>query len=151
MAEGLRWGSLGDTCTWKATAPVGSGKGWCHIHELVISHWLNPCENKNLYTIDVCVLVTQSCPPVCDPMDSNPPRFSVHGILQRRILEWVAIPFFKTLLILCIKQISNENLHRELYSMLCGNLSGKKSKKERIYIYNTAHSFWCMVETDTTV
>ena len=35
----------------------------------------------------VCVLVTQSCPTLCDPMDCNPPGFSVHGILQARILE----------------------------------------------------------------
>ena len=29
----------------------------------------------------------------CDPMDCSPPGSSVHGILQARILEWVAIPF----------------------------------------------------------
>ena len=29
----------------------------------------------------------------CDPMDCSPPGFSVHGIRQARILEWVAIPF----------------------------------------------------------
>ena len=29
---------------------------------------------------------------LCDPMDCSPPGFSVHGILQSRILEWVAIP-----------------------------------------------------------
>ena len=34
--------------------------------------------------------VTQSCPTLCDPMDYSPPGFSVHGILQERILEWVA-------------------------------------------------------------
>ena len=28
-----------------------------------------------------------------DPMDYSPPGFSVHGILQARILEWVAVPF----------------------------------------------------------
>ena len=39
------------------------------------------------------VLVAQSCPTLCDPMDSNSPGSSVHGILQARILEWVAIPF----------------------------------------------------------
>ena len=39
------------------------------------------------------VLVTQSCPTLCDPMDCSPPDSSVHGILQVRILEWVAIPF----------------------------------------------------------
>ena len=37
------------------------------------------------------VLVTQLC--LCDPMDRSPPGSSVHGILQARILEWVAIPF----------------------------------------------------------
>ena len=34
----------------------------------------------------------QSCPALFDPMDSSPPGSSVHGILQARILEWVAIP-----------------------------------------------------------
>ena len=41
----------------------------------------------------LCVLVSQSCPTLCDPMDCNPPGFSVYGILRARILEWVAIPF----------------------------------------------------------
>ena len=40
----------------------------------------------------VKVLVIQSCPTLCDPMDCSPPGSSVHGILQARILEWVAIP-----------------------------------------------------------
>ena len=31
----------------------------------------------------------------CDPMDYSPPGSSVHGISQARILEWVAISFFK--------------------------------------------------------
>ena len=35
----------------------------------------------------------QSCMTHCDPMDCSPPGSSVHGILQARILEWVAIPF----------------------------------------------------------
>ena len=39
------------------------------------------------------VLVTQSCPTLCHPMDCSPPVSFVHGILQARILEWVAIPF----------------------------------------------------------
>ena len=39
------------------------------------------------------VLVLQSCPTVCAPMDYSPPGSSVRGILQARILEWVAIPF----------------------------------------------------------
>ena len=40
-----------------------------------------------------CVLSFQSCPTLCEPMDCNPPGSSVHGILQARIQEWVAIPF----------------------------------------------------------
>ena len=41
----------------------------------------------------MCVLVAQSCPTLCDPVDCSPPGSSVHGILQARILEWVAILF----------------------------------------------------------
>ena len=41
----------------------------------------------------VCVLVTQSCPALCNPIDCSLPGFSVHGILQARILEWVTISF----------------------------------------------------------
>ena len=37
------------------------------------------------------VLVTQSCPTLCNAMDCSPPGSSVLGILQARILEWVAI------------------------------------------------------------
>ena len=35
----------------------------------------------------------QSCPTLCDPIDGSPPGSSVHGILQARTLEWVAISF----------------------------------------------------------
>ena len=43
----------------------------------------------------VKVFVAQSYLTLCNPMDCGPPDFSVHGILQARILEWVAIPFSK--------------------------------------------------------
>ena len=48
---------------------------------------------KELKSIYVVVLVTQSCPTLCDPMDYSTSGSSVHGILQARILQWVAIPF----------------------------------------------------------
>ena len=35
----------------------------------------------------------QSCPTLCDPIDGSPPGSPVPGILQARILEWVAISF----------------------------------------------------------
>ena len=39
------------------------------------------------------VLVAQSCLTLCDPLDCSPPDSFVHGILQARILDWIAIPF----------------------------------------------------------
>ena len=49
---------------------------------------------KILYTqVCVCVCVSaQSCPTLYDPMDYSLTGSSIHGILQARILEWVAIP-----------------------------------------------------------
>ena len=41
----------------------------------------------------ICVLVTQSCPTLCDPIHYSPPGSSVYGDFQARILEWVAISF----------------------------------------------------------
>ena len=35
----------------------------------------------------------QSCPTLCDPIDGSPPGSAIPGILQARILEWVAISF----------------------------------------------------------
>ena len=35
----------------------------------------------------------QSCPILCDPIDGSPPGSAVPGILQARVLEWVAIAF----------------------------------------------------------
>ena len=42
----------------------------------------------------VCVCVcAQLCPTLCDPTDCSLPGFSVHGMFQARILEWVATSF----------------------------------------------------------
>ena len=40
-----------------------------------------------------CHSVTQLCLTPCNPIECSPPEFSVHGILQARIQEWVAIAF----------------------------------------------------------
>ena len=43
--------------------------------------------------LSVCVrVVAQSCLTLCDPMDCSPPGSTVHGVLQARILEGVAMP-----------------------------------------------------------
>ena len=41
----------------------------------------------------VCVLIAQLCLTLCDPTNCSLWSFSVHGILQARLLEWIAIPF----------------------------------------------------------
>ena len=40
-----------------------------------------------------CVLVAQLCLTFCNPTDCSPPDSSVYGILQAKVLEWIAIPF----------------------------------------------------------
>ena len=39
----------------------------------------------------------QSCRTLCNPIDSSPPGYPVPGILQARILEWIAISFYESL------------------------------------------------------
>ena len=46
--------------------------------------------------------VTQSCPTLCDHMDCSLPGSSVHGISQAKILEWVAISFSRSRLLLLL-------------------------------------------------
>ena len=66
---------------WRCSGLEGEASPWCSHHwcEDTLSPWK--------------VLVTQSCPTLCDPMDCSLQGFSVYGILQARMLEWVAIPF----------------------------------------------------------
>ena len=49
-------------------------------------------QNIHQVVISVLCLAHQSCLTLCDPMDCSPPGSSVHGILQARILEWLAMP-----------------------------------------------------------
>jgi len=52
-----------------------------------ISRWMDK------KAVKVEVLLTQSCLTLCNSMDCSLPASSAHGILQTRMLEWVAIPF----------------------------------------------------------
>ena len=57
--------------------------------------------------LKVKVLIVQSCLTLCEPADYSPPSSSVHGILEARILEWVALPFFQEIF---LTQESNPHL-----------------------------------------
>ena len=51
---------------------------------------------RNIYSSLACYAKSlQSCPTFWDPMDCSPPGSSIHGILQARILESVAMPSFR--------------------------------------------------------
>ena len=47
----------------------------------------------------------QSCPTLCDPIDSSPPGSSIPGILQARIREWVAISFSNACMPSCCSHV----------------------------------------------
>ena len=52
----------------------------------------SPETRSHIPPLRVHVLSGCSSAPLCDPVDRSPPGFSVHGILQARILEWGAVP-----------------------------------------------------------
>ena len=56
--------------------------GWYQEDKMYLNKWV--CVTAKLF---------QSGPALCKPLDCSLPGSSVHGILQARILEWVAIPF----------------------------------------------------------
>ena len=55
-----------------------------------IHSWINNFKNK-VFNACVHAKSIQSCPTLCNPMDCSLPDSSVRGILQARILEWVAM------------------------------------------------------------
>ena len=64
---------------------------WSHLAQIkLLEQCLQP--SKCARNIHACA---QSCPTLWDPMNCNLPGFSVCGILQARILEWVVMPSFK--------------------------------------------------------
>ena len=62
-----------------------------HVHHLMTLREL-VTEEQRLKSL-LHILDTQSCLTLCDRMDCSLSGSTVHGILQARILEWVAIPF----------------------------------------------------------
>ena len=58
-------------------------------HEIFVLSWWIPIRHVYL------MLLLLQCLTLCDPMDSSLPGSSVHGISQPRILEWVAVSFFR--------------------------------------------------------
>ena len=93
----MAWGSGSLTRDWTwalgsekwqvvATGPPGSSPYWFR------NGWLFIFKDSSTLS-QSWLFVTQSCLTLCNPIIYSPPGSSVHGILQARILEWVAISF----------------------------------------------------------
>ena len=84
---------------WQPT-PVflpGKSEGWrtpvgCRLWGRTESDTAEVTYREKLRHAKLCAKSLQSCPTLCDPMEFSPTGSSVHGILQTRILEWVAVP-----------------------------------------------------------
>ena len=59
----------------------------------IAGRFFTTSQQESLNTIVLVFKLLQSCPNLCDPVDCALPSSSVHGILQAKILEWVAVPF----------------------------------------------------------
>ena len=79
--------SLSQTCIYSTSIIFFSFRLLHNVEQSSLCYRLGSCWLK------LKVLVAQSCLTPCDPMDWSPPGSSVHGILQARILEWVATSF----------------------------------------------------------
>ena len=64
------------------------------VDSLPLSHGKAPY--KQIAAAAAAAKSLELCPTLCDPTDGSPPGPSVSGILQARILEWVAISFSNT-------------------------------------------------------
>ena len=64
-----------------------------HNRKLINVHSVNYYSNDAIFIHAAAAKSLQSCPTLCDPIDSRPPGSAVSGILQARTLEWVAISF----------------------------------------------------------
>ena len=65
---------------------------FCELVAFSLTLTLLSPAHRSLACMLCCAKLLQSCPTLCDPVDCNPPGSSVLGILQARILEWVAMP-----------------------------------------------------------
>ena len=67
----------------------------CLVKAMVFPVVMYECESWTIKEATAAAKSLQSCPPLCDPIDSSLPGSPVLGILQARVLEWAAIAFSK--------------------------------------------------------
>ena len=85
----------------------------------------------------MCAKFLQSCPTLYNPMDKSPPSSDVHGILQARILEWVAMP--------CSRELPNPGV--SCRCGLCCLLPKSPKPKHLLNIKELYESLWIFKTT----
>ena len=68
---------------------------WTWKYLNIIWSWLILWNSETPFKSPLCVLVTQLCPTLCNSMDCSPQGFFVYGIFQPRLLQEVAISYFR--------------------------------------------------------
>ena len=84
-STGANWGSATSISRANCERCGPSKENWIHLAERV--------RGKEQMLARLLAKSLQLCPTLCDPIDSSPTGSPVPGILQARILEWVAISF----------------------------------------------------------
>ena len=84
----------------------------------------------------------QSCPTLCDPIDSSPPGSPVPGILQARTLEWVAISFSSAWKCICITLYNLQAFLKNAFDMITTIYAWLWAKNHaKFYTQHTSFNF----------
>ena len=100
------------------------------------------CKEYSLLYMEVKVLVAQSCPPLCNPMDCTLPGSSVHGISQARILEWTAISFSRG---------SSPPRDRTWVSYIAGRFFSVWATREAPYIWKVKVKLYFLIKKKKSI
>ena len=106
---------------------INHNRTWKRIYRCITESLCSTAEINKHCKLTLKVKVAQSCPTLCDPTD-----YTAHGILQARILEWVAFPF------------SRGSSQSRVNSLLAGRLFTSWATREAPLYINTTfydHSF----------
>ena len=127
--------------TWEVFVGGLRGKTNVEAHSTVHSIWGEKMK----------VLVTQSCPALCDPMGCSPPSSSVYGILQARIWEWIAIPFSREsswLQSMGSQRVGDNWAH--VYVCVCISFSESVQLLSRVWLFVTSWDAACQASLSIT-
>ena len=149
MRAGIQADDLVMTVSEKSLQQRGTPRTWTFC----ISEHLNICARAKS---------PQSSLTLCDPMDCRPPGSSVHGILQARILEWVAVPSSRGLPNPGIKPSSLYSCfttsttwealkHASYFKIKCPKYLGKTGRREKQPRFIRMDLFWASVSLKAQV